>query len=534
MLALWFIVFFNPKIFYNTFIQSKWMVIYILTILLIVSESLKIKKSATDSIFCPSDDSLKIIIFTFLSSVVISSVNVSTTLLIPSLLDWCCGLIIVSAIFKQLEQESNNAFFSLILKNLILISLMISAYFIVFLDKNFYETQYTSHILKIFFGNRNLLSEFLGFAFLILTYAFLFLSTNKYIKIAIAIVSSLILTIIAFSLSRSVLLSLFLSLLAIAFFHFFKLNFIKKIYLCAQLLLIVALPTIIFISQSPIKSSIPDSQNKTASVNVRKARWFNSLCMLKENPLGVGNGQFEFNYTKYHHCVHPDSESLNENIIKSPHNGYLEIAIENGLLALLAICSLILYLMNLAFKKRFYNFGFIYLIYFLTDAFFAFPLETGGTFYVSMFGFALILKEIPVEKKFLSTYATNIFRLTKNIFGLLIIVGVVLSTLSHYLEFSKYHHLSKINFACQIYPSNWRACLRKAQLQIESGNFKDAIDSLEKYVKVQPYHFVYIDQLGKSYWKMGEKKKSCENVKRFDEIFLKKSHLHHFYINQCQ
>ena len=85
-----------------------------------------------------------------------------------------------------------------------------------------------------------------------------------------------------------------------------------------------------------------------------------------------------------------------------------------------------------------------------------------------------------------------------------------------------------------MYPSNWRACLRKSQLQFESGHIKDAIYSLESYLQLQPYHFVFIDQLGKSYWRMGDKKKSCDNIKRFDDIFSNKSHLHQFYINHCK
>ena len=93
-------------------------------------------------------------------------------------------------------------------------------------------------------------------------------------------------------------------------------------YLVSQLILIVAIPAINHIVSNSYINSIPESQNKSTSVNVRKARWLNSVCMMKNNPFGIGNGQFEFNYTKYHHCVLPDSESLGENIIKSPHNGY--------------------------------------------------------------------------------------------------------------------------------------------------------------------------------------------------------------------
>ena len=90
--------------------------------------------------------------------------------------------------------------------------------------------------------------------------------------------------------------------------------------------------------------SFPEKFEKFKAGDVRKDLWEGSLTMLIDNPNGVGSNNFKRRYPPYdtpehkRHLHHPDETT-------HPHNQFLLIGIENGLLALFGfgvICLFIL------------------------------------------------------------------------------------------------------------------------------------------------------------------------------------------------
>lgn len=113
--------------------------------------------------------------------------------------------------------------------------------------------------------------------------------------------------------------------------------------------------------------------------DVRMIRWENTVKMILDNPLGIGPGNFEWNYTRY---AANDPEHRPRLNIRSPHNGYLELALEWGIPAAVVILALV----GFIWIKLWPNpLSFSILTLFLFDAIFAFPMELGFPFYIVAF-----------------------------------------------------------------------------------------------------------------------------------------------------
>jgi len=211
-------------------------------------------------------------------------------------------------------------------------------------------------------GHANLTSEFLGVSLLIQ------FASYSYALIPFTIAHIFILY------CRSVWVALLFSLPL--FIYMAKIP-IKKVFpQFGKAIIIIAILTLSKgseLTSQPGKYSV--GMSKKESTEIRLTRWENTINMIKQNPFGVGPGNFEWGYSPY---AKGDPELKPRNNIESPHNGYLELIVEWGFpAAILFLVGLFLVLK----KIYWYGFGLCVVIYFMIDAFFSFPMMLGFPFF---------------------------------------------------------------------------------------------------------------------------------------------------------
>jgi len=143
-------------------------------------------------------------------------------------------------------------------------------------------------------------------------------------------------------------------------------------------------------------------QTKQETSSVRWKRLQNSWSMARDFPWGTGPGAYEFTYMRYRDAVSLDPEASESMVPRSPHNGYLELMIENGWLALGCLFALMAVLGYTFFVKKpesssgwVWNWAWISLLYLSVDALFAFPFEVPFPFFASLLPLAYVGSLIP-------------------------------------------------------------------------------------------------------------------------------------------
>ena len=251
-------------------------------------------------------------------------------------------------------------------------------------------------------------------------------------------------------------------------------------------------------------------------------RWLlyiSTLKMIFENPLGVGVGQYEFASIPYLKSVSEFNEST---IFSTPHNDFLHILAEDGIILSLFLfyflLSLIYFLWN-EIKRIFYSYPeFIYFsLILLPLATFQFPLANPFPYLMSsmMIGYFFALR---TEEYF------N-FQLTKKL--KLVLVGVnLIAALSFVSTFgAKYvaYNFPKDQFAnkvaCSIGNRNWLSCLNVASSYLDEKEYEKAETYVLRTLNWQPLNYQSIRMLGFISLYKGNTKKACELFKAYSLLF---------------
>jgi O-antigen ligase len=166
--------------------------------------------------------------------------------------------------------------------------------------------------------------------------------------------------------------------LGILFFQVFSLNKIK-----AFLITLIVIPVIFYsayFSNLHFQIKVDDaynhvinySDNKASSVGLRLSFTINSWEIIKQNPfIGVGTGDFPDEYKKINLVNNPTLPHTT-----NPHNMYILILVQFGLLGLVSLMSIFYYQMKFSFyasNNFFRNVGFtlpaIFLVIMLSDSY---------------------------------------------------------------------------------------------------------------------------------------------------------------------
>ena len=268
------------------------------------------------------------------------------------------------------------------------------------------------------------------------------------------------------------------------------------------------------------------------STNTRLQMWKGTLYLIKENAIfGIGAGEFAFNFIPYQNKY--TNLKQKENIVHSnPHNEYLRISAEYGVIFFMITMLFITYMVLKTYKKPHKDKLYIYLLlfFFIIESLFQFPLLNSFSYIyiIIIFSFLMFLNFNKVKIK--SNTNTKIFH-----FLLILTLAFLVSSkaISSYKEVN-YANYSDLETACNLFPSNWKACLSKSKIEIKNKEFFKAEETIQGVLKESPYNFPALYNAGLLYWVKGEKNKSCEYSKKYIEIFNnEKTILSGFYMKNC-
>jgi O-antigen ligase len=378
-------------------------------------------------------------------------------------------------------------------------------------------------------GQKNATSTYLALIFPLL-FSYFLLEKNINTKIFYYIILSIIYATLMICQSRGIWISIGLTLIIGIFFIFkFKLFeiFKKNQKLLISLCFIFLIITIIYSTDNPLNRSaitVPERaistfDEKDPSINTRFLMWNTSLNMIKDKPIfGSGIGTFKINYLDY------QAEFLNDNPgyvkywvhAREPHNEYLHICAELGIIGL-GIFLIILFLFyNLAinYLKKSYNtknkiiaFGLLLgITCFLIHNLFSIPLH------IPALGSALTII-LSLSIIYIKDFKFSIFKEKQNkkelkygklqiLFSTIILVIAIMAIDSLVVK----PYISEIYFY-------------KGRKNLLEGNHEQALSNFEYVEKLDPYNGKLLLYLGATYFKLG-------NYERVEEL-LNKSRRYH-------
>ena len=427
-----------------------------------------------------------------------------------------------------------------ILKSIIVFGIIIVIFTIYQLLILFYsENNFAGNIqmIKSTFANKNLLSSilFLTFPFIVNS-----IVLSKPWKIA-SISSILLITILIWLIQTKAVIIAFLIFYFIFLFLTLKYqreivkNTFIKIFLISVPLLIL------FASNFTIqnKQEFPHLSNINSAFS-RLLMWENSGEMIKENfVFGVGAGNWQVYFPKYGF----DKFSVNEiknglTTYQRPHNDFLWILCETGIIGILAFVSIFIiisfYLFKLIKKSEKWEDNCLYFSFFATIigylviSFVDFPLERIEHQILLYLIFSII------TAKYYDNYITH--KISKKtiiklpLLLILLILPVLYSFIVSLNRYSGEYHTHKLYNAH--HQSNWNLMIKEADKAINScyvldpmstpiewykgvalfssGNIDKAKLRFEKAYAIHPYNIHVLNNLASCYESSGDHKKAEE------------------------
>lgn len=386
------------------------------------------------------------------------------------------------------------------------------------------------------FGNKNMAGEYIGFALVFHLFSYVSLKNKKsrygLISAAVLLIG---LTYFYFLFARAAIVGVATAGITVALFNE---KYRWKIIGAGSIL--------VFAGSIFLYHNI-DLTNWQSSTAIRIVRWINTLHMIIDNPLGIGLDNYGFEYVPYaKDAFMLDTEYSERHLIRSPHNGFLEMAVELGIGTLIAFLGFLYLLIFSVFKKV--NFKkhwdqkdlmpflpVALLIYIMTDTFFAFPMELPFPFYTTAIVFGLVFNQSFEQKTF--DLRLNIPLQAAFFVTVLMCVPYAISKIA-ITDRASY---TRSKLACKADPSFWFTCLHYSQLQlfgeeaktkemrterhISYENLVDAEVTVLRLLKYNPSNFLAIKKLSYIYKDLGRLDLACDYYKDFKQRFGEKNTL---------
>ena len=436
------------------------------------------------------------------------------------LLDWSSFLIVFlffkNFFFKKKTEDIVMFLYKIFfVPSVLVLSIGYLQVFDVDVLSNYAKNEFPSSLL----GHQNRTSEFVGLSVVIQLYHCLLYKRYRSLKIAFM---SLSLSYIVLLQTRSVFLGLFFIML-IAVVKYFKEN--KKMFTILGIMTFFFTPLLLTMTGPYV-----GVETKIKNINIRLVRWVNTAHLIRENPLGLGPGNYEFGYIPYDSFYAQDPESSESLVVRSPHNGFLELAAEFGLPFLV----IFLFLLYLLIKKMFKNlkgteffFVFSFFIYYINSSLWAFPMEVPFLFSTAPIFLSIIFKDV--------TGARSLINRPLLLIGSMLYCFVSLSCIfSYYLDFNKRDDYKLVKTGCNLFPSNWRLCIQKGLIETNRKEFETANKTYTDILRYMPHNFIALRHKAILLSKMGQQREACILYRQYDKLFDNNSSIHRYILNHCQ
>jgi hypothetical protein len=312
----------------------------------------------------------------------------------------------------------------------------------------------------------------------------------------------------------------------------------RRISVRSILLLALASGLVAFLLQAgPARTVIQGLRaNKWASLEQRLTVGRATLQLIREHPLGVGSGNFAEALVPYRSRVgSPPSESL---VFLHPHNEYLRVLAEEGVLVFLLAATLVFGLVRELRRRGEERPGAAcpWLaplgVYLAVESFFQFPLALayGALVAAALLGRALAALEPSAsgDEAVASSPARSTFlwKSTALAASLLALLEVARVAGSEYLFVNRRDETEWQDRACGWNPRNRPACVQSAWLHARSGDSRGARERLLQVLDRAPYYLPAIKLLGEEALVGGERETGCLCLWIYDGLLRWQSSLH--------
>jgi len=416
------------------------------------------------------------------------------------------------------------------------ISVIISIYQLINMFLSGYSVFEKIQTVNSTFANKNLFSSII---FLTLPFLLNVVNVSKIWKIMALFLYVLILILLWLIQTKAVIISFFLFLFVMILYFIINRKRITpvffKIILTSSILIIIVASII----SKNNKQDFSHLSNKHTAIT-RIFLWENSIEMIKDNfVFGVGAGNWQINFPKYG-LDKFDIKEVKDGLttFQRPHNDFLWVMCEMGIVGVLAYISVFLMAIYYLFKlnkdtekweeKCFYTSLFACLTGYCLIALVDFPLERIEhsvflylifsiitAYYYNRFSVSKISKKIFVKPPLLIT---------------VLILPVVFSVFVSINRFSGEYHTHKLYDAHKT--ANWEQMIQEAEKAdnccysldpmsapiawykgvalFSLGNINEAKKSFDASYSIHPYHIHVLNNLASCYESMGEHQKAVE------------------------
>jgi O-antigen ligase len=278
------------------------------------------------------------------------------------------------------------------------------------------------------------------------------------------------------------------------------------------------------------------SELKRESVRLRLAVWSDTLRLLRDHPLGVGAGNFEQAFIPY--ALGGRTRPGESLVFRSPHNEYLRLLAEEGLVGAALLLGLVAAL-GLALHRRAAFGGWqsppgrlvaAVAAFLAIEAFFQFPFEMAFPALVAAVTLGLAGSAWSTPDDSRSSIA---WRVTVLAAVALTTVAVVRVARADLLQATGKDDADALGEACRLDPRRLEACVQGAWLRIGAGDRDDARRVLADVLVRAPHYFPAIKLLGEEAMAEGDVEAGCFYLGRYDALFDGKSGLHERVAADC-
>ena len=378
------------------------------------------------------------------------------------------------------------------------------------------------------FGNTNMAGQFLGFSIIIQSFISPSGKKSKWfegLRFAIFFLSISYMTIL---MCRSIFLGLIIC---------YPLLFLKKPKRRVFILTAAILAAILFgLFVRSHRVQVFQRAKQFALYNPTSQQRLNlykqSLRIIRDHPLGIGPGAYEFGSIPY--AMNTDLPPREDQIFRSPHNEVLRFSVEDGIPYVLLMTAVIIFIFASVILPTarisedsifFIAFGIIWLF----ETLFQFPFENAypAFLFTVVAGSALSKNgesdcHFPLIAKALATAA-------------LIAISFLGSRIiySKYLEANSGGNMAGYQRSCDAFADNWRACLTFAKGKIEQHDWQSADLLIRSVLNKTPYNFSAIRIWSVLAFRSKHFDEGCYAEWIYDQIFSEHSGLHGNLLSLC-
>jgi O-antigen ligase len=248
--------------------------------------------------------------------------------------------------------------------------------------------------------------------------------------------------------------------------------------------------------------------------------------LIKDNPLGIGVGQFITEIVPY--LINSEFRPMEYVYFDQPHSEILKWAAQFGWMGIILTIVLIGYfLANLVIvlikpneqkispALRFFLGG--SLLTLLPQIFFQFPFENPATLMYVSFVFAVWVSTFAILREYKLNFKKQIVFFALAFIGVLHSVAYVTSIL---METSHNNNLDLIEYSCDIYPINVNACFNKNHFLMATNNYVQARLNFSQDLENFPFHAGLLRLLPIYLKNKSTEQKTCESILMYNYMYV--------------